>query len=108
MPPGVCTIRAIRQRVVFGTIERDDRTTLRGERETFGFPIQIAARIKKRGDAATHREIIEPRNRNGFVTEQIQVTMGTYFEITGVSAGFGKGLVGTPDCESNELVVPFF
>jgi hypothetical protein len=34
--------------------------------------------------------------------------MGTYFEITGVSAGFGKGLVGTPDCESNELVVPFF
>jgi hypothetical protein len=35
-------------------------------------------------------------------------TIRTYFEVTEVGAGFGQCLVGTPDCESNEPVVPFF
>ena len=50
----------------------------------------------------------EPCNRGGLVTEQIKVTIRTYFEVTEVGAGFGQCLVGTPDCESNKTVVPFF
>src|SRR5262245_50351640 len=34
-------------------------------------------------------------------------TIRPYFEVTEVGAGFGQGLVGKPDCESNEPVVPF-
>ena len=64
--------------------------------------------IKERSGAATRREIIEPCNRGGLVTEQIKVTIRTYFEVTEVGAGFGQYLVGKPDCESNEPVVPFF
>ena len=86
------------------------RTTVCGECETFRLAIQIAElpRIKERSGAATCREIIEPRNRGGFVTEQIEGTIRTYFEVTEVGAGFGQCLVGTPDCESNETVVPSF
>ena len=65
-------------------------------------------RIKERSGAATCREIIEPRNRGGLITEQIEATIWTYFEVTEVGADFGQCLVGKPDCESNEPVVPFF
>jgi hypothetical protein len=84
--------------------------TLCGECETFRLAINIAElpRIKERSGAATRRETIKPRNRGGLVTEQIKVAIRTYFEVTEVSAGFGQCLVGKPDCESNEPVVPFF
>jgi hypothetical protein len=91
-------------------VEPDNRTTPCGECETFRLAIQITEPpgIKERSGAATRREIIEPCNRGGLVTEQIKVTIRTYFEVTEVGAGFGQYLVGKPDCESNEPVVPFF
>src|SRR5271166_6862232 len=91
-------------------VERDDRTTLGGECETFRLAIQIAEppRIKEPGAAAARRKIVEPRNRERLVTEQIEATIRTYFEVTEVGAGFGQCLVGKPDCESNETVVAFF
>jgi hypothetical protein len=72
-------------------VEPDDRTTLCGQCEAFRLAIQITEppRIKERSGAATRREIIEPRNRGGLVTEQIEVTIRTYFEVTEVGAGFG-------------------
>jgi hypothetical protein len=78
--------------------------------ETFRLAIQITEPpgIKERSGAATRREIIEPCNRGRLVTEQIKVTIRTHFEVTEVAAGFGQCLVGNPDCESNEPVVPFF
>ena len=84
-------------------VKPDDRTTLGGECETFRFAIQIAQppRIKERSGAATRREIIEPRNRGGLVTEQIEAAIRTDLEVTEVGAGFGQCLVGKPDCESN-------
>ena len=90
-------------------IEPDDRTTLCGECETFRLAIKIAEppRIQERSGAAAHREIIEPRNRGGLVTEQIEATIRTNFEVTEVGAGFGQYLVGKPDCESNQPVAPF-
>src|SRR5262249_55137948 len=93
-----------------GGAEPDDPTPLWGECETLRLAIQIAEppRIKERSGAATRREIIEPRNRGGLITEQIEATIRTYFEVTEVGAGFGQYLVGKPDCESNEPVVPFF
>jgi hypothetical protein len=65
-------------------VEPDDRTTLRGECETFRLAIQIAEppRIKECSGAATRREVIEPRNPGGLVTEQIETTIRTYFEVT--------------------------
>jgi hypothetical protein len=91
-------------------VEPDDRATLCGECETFRLAIQIAEPpcIKERSGAAIRREIIEPRNCGGLVTEQIQPTIRTYFEVTEVGAGFGQCLVRKPDCESNEPIVPFF
>jgi hypothetical protein len=91
-------------------VESNDRTTLPGKCETFRLTIQIAElpRIKEHSVAATRREIIEPRNRAGFVTKQIEVTVRTYFEIAYFGAGFGQCLIGKPNCESNEPVVPFF
>ncbi|MFZ1189855.1 MAG: hypothetical protein WAO16_12840, partial [Pseudolabrys sp.] len=72
-------------------VEPDDRTTLCGECETFRLAIRIAEppRIEERGDAATRREIIEPRNRGGLVTEQIEAAIRTYLEVTEVGADFG-------------------
>ena len=46
--------------------------------------------VNERCGAATRREIIEPRNREGLVTEQIEATIRTYFEVTEVGAGFGR------------------
>ena len=91
-------------------VEPDDRTTLCGECETFRLAIQIAEppRIKERSGAAARREIIEPRNRGGLVTEQIEATIRTDFEVTEVGAGFGQCLVGKPTRESNEPVNPLF
>ena len=91
-------------------VEPDDSATLCGECETFRLAIQIAEapRIKERSGAATRREIIEPRNRAGLVTEQIEATIRTYFEVAEVGAGFGKRLVWKPDCEGNESVAAFF
>jgi hypothetical protein len=84
-------------------VERDDRTTLRGECETLRLAIQIAEppRIQERSGAAARLEIIEPRNRGGLVTEQIEATIWTNFEITEVGADFGQSLVGKPDCQSD-------
>jgi hypothetical protein len=89
--------------------EQDDRTTLCGECETFRLAIQIAEppRINERSGAATRREIIEPRNRGGFVAEQIEAPIRTYLEVTEVGASFGQCLVGKPDCESNDRWCPF-
>jgi hypothetical protein len=91
-------------------VKPDNRATLRGECETFRLAIQIAEppRIKERSGAAVRREIIEPRNRGGLVTEQVKVPIRTYFEVTEVGAGFRQSLVRKPDCESNEAVVPSF
>ena len=53
--------------------------------------IQIAElpRFNERSGAASRREIIEPRNRGGLVTEQIEAAIRTYLEVTEVGAGFG-------------------
>ena len=50
---------------------------------TFRLAIQVAEppRIKERSGAAPRREVIEPRNRGGLVTEQIEATIRTYFEV---------------------------
>jgi hypothetical protein len=71
----------------------------------FRLATQIAEppRIKERSGAATRRELIEPRNRGGLVTQRIlEATVRAYFEVTEVSAGFGQCLVGKPDRESND------
>jgi hypothetical protein len=84
--------------------------TLRGECETLRLAVQIAEppRIKERSRAAARREITEPRNRGGLVTQQIEATIRTYLEVTKVGAGFGQCLVGKPTRESNEPVNPLF
>jgi co-chaperonin GroES (HSP10) len=66
--------------------------TLCGECKTFWLAIQIVEppRINERCGAATRREIIEPRNCGGLVTEQIETTIRTSFEITEVGAGLGQ------------------
>jgi hypothetical protein len=91
-------------------VEADDRMTLCGECETFRLAVQIAEppRIEERGSATSRREIIEPRDRGGLVTEQIETAIRTYLEITKVGAGFGQCLIRIPGRESNELVVAFF
>ena len=63
-------------------VEPDDRTTVCGECETFRLAIQIAEppRIKGAQRCRHLPEIIEPRNRGGLVTEQIEATIRTYFE----------------------------
>src|SRR5262249_50002542 len=75
-------------------VEPHDRTTLCGECKAFRLAIQTAEPppIKERSGTTTRREIIEPRNRAGLVTEQIEATIWTYFEVTEVSAGFGQCL----------------
>ena len=90
-------------------VKPDDRTTQRGERETFRLAIQIAEppRVKEASSPPTRRELIEPRNRGRLVTEKIEAAVGTDLEVTEVRAGFGQCLVGTPDRESNEPMVPF-
>jgi hypothetical protein len=81
-----------------------------GECETFRLATQIAEppRVKERGGAATRGQIIEPRNRRALVTEQIEVTIRTYFEVTEIGASFGEFFVGEPNRKSNEPVVTFF
>ena len=83
--------------------------TLCGKCETLWLAIQIAEppRIDERRGAAPRREIIEPRQRGGLVTEQIEAAIWTYREVTEVGAGFGQCLVGKPDCESNEPMAAF-
>ena len=79
------------------------------ECETFRFAIQITElpRITETSYAAARGEIIDPRNRGGFVAKEIEETIRTYFEVTEVGTGFGQRLIGKPDRESNEAVVPF-
>jgi hypothetical protein len=91
-------------------IESDDRMTLCGEGETFRLAIQIPKlpHIKELRSATTRREIVEARNGGGLVTQQIERTIRTYFEVAEVDAGFGQSPIGTPDCESNEPMVPLF
>ena len=84
--------------------------TLRGECETFRLAVEIAEPpcIKERSRAAARREIIEPSNGGGLVTEQIEATIRTDLEVAEVGAGFGQCLIGKPARESNEPVIPLF
>ena len=58
-------------------VDPDNRVTLCGERKTFQLAIQIVEppRINERRGATTRREIIEPRNCGGLVTEQMEIRM---------------------------------
>ena len=107
-----CSYRWLKQHEVsarFASVEPDDRMTLCGKCETFRLAIQIAEwpRIAERRGATPRREIIEPRERGGLVTQQIEAAIRTYSEVTEVGAGFGQCLVGKPDCESNEPMSAF-
>src|SRR5260221_7513403 len=66
----------------FARVEPDDRMTLCGKCETLWLAIQIAEPpcIAERRGAAPRREIIEPHQRGGLVTEQIEATIWTYRE----------------------------
>ena len=61
-------------------VQPDDRMPLCGKCETFRLAIQIAERprIAERRGAAPRREIIEPREPGGLVTEQIEAAIRTY------------------------------
>ncbi|KRQ94093.1 hypothetical protein CQ12_21040 [Bradyrhizobium jicamae] len=71
-------------------IKRDNGTTLSSERQAFRLSFQIAQSptIKQRSGAAARRKIIEPHNCRGFVTEQVNAAVRTYFEVTEVGASF--------------------
>src|SRR6516165_7375285 len=90
-------------------VKPDDRTTQRGECETFRLAIQIAElpRLEESRNPATRWQVIEPRNRRRLVTEKIEAAVGADLEVTEVGAGFGKCLVWTPDREGNVSVVAF-
>src|SRR6516162_7360533 len=90
-------------------VKPDDRTTQRGECETFRLAIEIAEPpcIKEPSCPPTRWELIEPRNRGRLVTEKIEAAVRTDLEVTEISTGFGKCLVWEPDCEGNESVVAF-
>jgi hypothetical protein len=68
-----------------------------------GLPSRSPSRHASRSAAAP-----PPGGRSSSVTQEIEATIRTYFEVTEVGAGFGQYLVGKPDCESNEPVAPFF
>jgi hypothetical protein len=89
-------------------VEPDNRAPLCSECKTFRFAIEIAQdpRIKERSSSTSRAEIIDPCNRGGLVTEQIEATVWAHFEVTEVGAGFRQYLVGKPDCERNEPVAP--
>jgi hypothetical protein len=82
--------------------------TLCSECKTFGLAVQIVEppSIKEPSRAATSRKIVEPRNRRGLVTEQIETTIRTYFEVAEVGAGFGQRFIGKPARESDEPMTP--
>src|SRR5215471_9930668 len=90
-------------------VKPDDRTTQRGECETFRLAIEIAElpRLEESRSPATRWQVIEPRNRGRFVTEKIETTIRTDLEVTEVRAGFGKCLVWKPDREGNKSVMAF-
>src|SRR5262249_22647303 len=85
----------------------DDRSTQRGECETFRLAIEIAEPpcLEESSSPTTRRELIEPRNRGRLVTEKIEAAVGTDLKVTEVDAGFGKGLVWKPNREGNKSVV---
>src|SRR6516164_383291 len=90
-------------------VKPDDRTTQRGECETFWLAIEIAdpPRLKEARSSPTRWQLIEPRNCGRLVTEKIEVPIGTDLEVTEVSTGFGKYLVWAPNREGNKTVVAF-
>jgi hypothetical protein len=90
-------------------VEPDDRTTQRGECETFRLGIQIAElpRLEDSRSPATRRQVIEPRNRGRLVTEKIEAAVQADLEVTEVGAGFDKCFVWTLDREGNEAVAAF-
>ena len=73
-------------------VEPDDRMALSGKCETLRLAIQIAEppRVKERRGAAPRGKIIQPRYCGGLVTEQIEIAIRPYLEVTEVSAGFGQ------------------
>ena len=70
-------------------------------------PGRRATTINERCGAATRREIIQPRNCGGLVTEEIETTIRTNFEVTEVGAGLAECFAGNPDGESHEPAAPF-
>src|SRR6516225_7870237 len=60
-------------------VKPDDRTTQRGECETFRLAIEIADQpcLEESRSPATRRQVIEPRNCGRLVTEKIQAAIGT-------------------------------
>ena len=89
-------------------VKPDDRTTQRGECETFWLAIEIVEPpcLEEPSSPPTRWELIEPRNCGRFVTEKIEAAVRADLEVTEVGAGFGKCLVWTPDRESYESVMP--
>src|SRR6516164_8089329 len=71
-------------------VKPDDRTTQRGECETFRLAIEIAEPpcLEERRGPATRWQVIEPRNRRRLVTEKIEAAVRTDLEVTEVGAGF--------------------
>jgi hypothetical protein len=70
-------------------------------------PGRRATTINERCGTATRREIIQPRNCGGLVTEEIETTIRTNFEVTEVGAGLGECFAGNPDGKSHEPAAPF-
>src|SRR6516162_6013059 len=91
-------------------VKPDDRTTQRGECETFRLAIEIVEPpcLEEPSSPPTRWELIEPRNCGRLVTEKIEAAVRTDLEVTEVSTGFGKCLVWKPEREGNESVVASF
>ena len=79
-------------------VEPDNRAPVCSECKTFRFAIEIAKdpRIKERSSSTSRGEIVDPCNRGGLVTEQIEATVWPHFEVTEVGAGFRQYFVGKP------------
>jgi hypothetical protein len=73
-------------------VEPNNRMALSRKCETLRLAIQIAEppRVKERRGAAPRRKIIEPRYRGRLVTEQIEVAIRSYLEVTEVGASFSQ------------------
>ena len=78
-------------------VKPDDRTTQRGECETFRLAIEIAEPpcLEESRSPPTRWQVIEPRNRRRLVAEKIEAAVRADLEVTEVGAGFGKSLVWT-------------
>ena len=71
-------------------VKPDDRTTQRGESETFRLAIEIAEPpcLEESRSPPTRGQVIEPRNRRRLVAEKIEAAVRADLEVTEVGAGF--------------------